>query len=195
MPFNAGRKPKLLSRNPAMQRRPITGREWAAFLQELERKVIEPFDQPVSKSKTTAQNIASSTDLADDDHMTGWELEALRFYKITSFLMCKQNVGNIQWKFNFSETPAASEGFLLQAIDTNEVVRFDFISELTGTKTLTTMTDNLEFALILTAGFQANATTGGKVDFQWSQETSSANNTTIQEGSWITITKTPSIQL
>ena len=57
------------------------------------------------------------------------------------------------------------------------------------TVSITTMVDGEFVGLKIDGVFQANVTTGGTLDFQWAQDTSDGNNTRLQQGSWIRLSK------
>lgn len=136
-------------------------------------------DAPTAKSEDTT--------LADDPDLSGWTLNTGSHYAIEGYLGYLQNVGDIQWTFQFSNTPT-SPNYRYIAVDTgsNEVTD---VSNLDSTVSITTLTDNAGAHVHIIGGFQANASSGGTMDFQWAQNSSNINDTTLLESSWIRLTR------
>lgn len=144
----------------------------------------------VTKIKTAFTARASTTVLADDDHLAGWNLSANSQYVIEGFLAYSHNVGNFAFDLNFSNLPQTDAWMAYQAFDGAGNAEQDMVTIQTGTDiSFTTLADGDNVGVILHGGFASNATTGGTLDFRWAQETSSANNTTLLGRSWIRIQK------
>ena len=168
----------------------ITATTVEAALAEIKALVdANVLDVGVTKVKSADQNVANSTTLVDDDHLVGWSLTAGKYYSFEALLAVSQDGGNLKYMFTFTNAPT-SEYQLLVATDSNSVEFRDSVENVgQGTRSILTMTDGLIFALRLNGFFQANGSTGGTVKFQWAQQTSDADNTTIKEGSWVRITQ------
>lgn len=134
--------------------------------------------------KTANESRASDTTLADDTHLQGFSLTTGSHYALFGMISYTLNVGDLKFTFDFSNTPSPSYGIYI-ASDESAVLAASAMSALTGTYSITTLTDGDDCAISFSCGFQANAGTGGTLDFQWAQNTSSANNTTVREGSWL----------
>lgn len=138
----------------------------------------------VTKVKLADENVASSTTLQDDDHLVGWSLAVNKYYKITGQLREAHNVGDFKLMFDFTNTP---QEFSLTAMASGISAVANHQGSDSTPIEFTTLPDSTQNSITLTGFVRANATTGGTVDFQWAQVTSSANNTSLSAGSWITI--------
>ncbi len=141
----------------------------------------------VTKVKTADESVISSANLQVDNHLFGWSLVAGKRYRFEAHLSYLQNVGNI--KLRFVVTNAEQTGNYALTAVTNASVSFLKNVNTLAAVTITTLTDNVPASIRITGFFQANASAGGTLDFQWSQETSDSNATIIRAGSWITITR------
>ena len=143
----------------------------------------------VTKFKASASFMASDITLADDADLAGWALTANKHYSIDAWLYYDQSVGNFKYSFQFSQTPQASSSSQW-ASDESATQYNDVDISLPGTAVeITTMTDGENVGLRISGFFQAHASTGGTLDFQWAQETSDTNNTTLKQGSWMRIAR------
>ncbi len=146
---------------------------------------ITDFDSPrsVTKLKTGDQGIGTSTTLIDDTHMAGWVLDAASYYKIEGFIhpINAGSTGDFKQGWQLDNAAAAGGWGLGDHADGAEDDFTAFVTrDLAGTVPL---------GLTLTGFIRTHATLSSVLDFQWAQATSSAQNTVLQLGSWITITK------
>lgn len=130
-----------------------------------------------------------STDivLSDDPELAGWALDGSSRYTITGRLIVFQNIGNFQFRFQLSQS-ASGASLTWDSLDETGVAVENFVLSVTTGQDITTMTDSEQYSIILTGSFLANVA-ASTMDFQWAQETSSANNTNLIAGSWIAIKK------
>jgi len=141
---------------------------------------------PIVKHKTADQSKATDITVADDTHLSGFTLTAAKHYQVEGLISYTQNVGNLAWRWQFSQTPQRF-GMAMEFGDISTVEHATYSTTHNATLSEQTMTDTVNVGLIIRGLFQANASTGGTLDFQWSQQTSSANNTTLFQGSWINL--------
>jgi hypothetical protein len=155
---------------------------------ELIAHQVHDSDPIQHKSKTADESKASDITLADDTHLSGYILEPDAYYKMEGYLSYTQNVGNIAWRWQFSDAPQEF-GMTFSFVDEASVENSQHTNAHDVILSEQNMTDTVDASGVLHGLIKANATAGGTLDFQWSQQTSSANNTTIYEGSWIRIEK------
>lgn len=141
---------------------------------------------PDVKFKTADKSLNTNITFEDDNHLAGWNLVTGAVYIIEGLILYTQNVGNIQIRFDLSNAEQNAE-WQVWATDTSSTQFSDHVSNMTGGIIFITMIDTADASIRITAAFQANASTGGTLDFQWSQQTSSANNTTVKKHSWISL--------
>lgn len=143
-------------------------------------------------TKFLAADDAKTTDnsLANDASLSGFVIPANKHYRVRGLIRYNQNVGNFQMKFVYSQSAQSGSWIRLDAID-ETLVEKKFFAATTfgGTFSFTTLTDTDDVAVLVDLVFQAHATLAGVLDFQWAQSTSSANATTLREGSWLNVTK------
>ena len=133
---------------------------------------------------------SSDTTLADDATLAGWSLVAGAFYVFELLIPYTFNVGDLQVGIQWSNTPNPRRGIYI-ATDSSGVVATGLWQPDTAVS-ITTLTDSDESVFFARFSFQANATTGGTMDVQWAQNTSSANNTTVREGRYGLLTRVSS---
>ena len=143
--------------------------------------VIVQTDNP--KVKTATQSKNTDVTLQNDDHLTGWTLVGSKLYSLEGWLDCTQNVGNLAYKFGFSDFPIRSS-LQVYAQDQTGTIFEDYLIDIHLSKNITTMTDTERFFVKFKGSFQAHAN-GGTFSFQWAQETSSANVTSLFLSSWM----------
>jgi len=142
----------------------------------------------VYKVKATTLSKSSTTSLSDDPDLFGFVLETGKRYSVKCYLKYTQNVGDFKFTFQFTNTPTSST-MIYWATDESKVQDNDFLNSLTTAVAITTMTDTDDVGLLIEGSFRADVTTGGTLDFQWAQNTSSANNTTLFINSWMEVTQ------
>lgn len=138
------------------------------------------------KVKTGSETRISDTALADDSHFAGWSLVAGKLYSIEAFLDVSQDGGDLKFRFQFSNAPQQTS-MLIYSQDETGTEHNDFSVDITATKAITSMTDTDRYGLRLVGQLSANATTGGTLDFQWAQNGSDPDATTLFFGSWMKI--------
>lgn len=142
-----------------------------------------------SKHKTVDQSVSSNTTVADDNHLAGFNIDANTWYGFELYLPYTQNVGDLKLAFNYSQTEQASN-FSADAVDTAGNVEADNNnSALSSTIAFTTMQDSAAAAVRVRGTFLSHATLAGTLALEWAQNTSSANNTTIFQGSYMRVFK------
>ena len=134
--------------------------------------------------KTADESKASDTTLADDATLAGFTVESGAWYRFEALIDVAQNVGDFKFAFDFTIAPALFTG-LWHAVDLAGVSDEDNVNFGSSTISITTMTDSSEYQLHMVGRIKGHATTDATMDFQWAQNTSSANNTTVGAGSFI----------
>ena len=151
---------------------------------------IAPLLYGVKKFKAATLSRDTTITLADDPDLSGWALVTSKHYAVTAYLRYQQNVGDFKFAFQFSNTPVAvKHSITYWSTDQTKVQDNDLLPSMTAAVSITTMTDVDEVGLIINASFQANVTTGGTLDFQWAQDTSSGNSTSLFHLSWMIVTQ------
>ena len=183
--------PRGITNNAGLARYPREERRWLAFLQELERhydtNVTSKLPRAVTKIKKATQSLASDTAVANDDELAGWTVESNKRYSFEAYIWVFQNVGNFQYKFAFDNAVANSH-LIQRAIDQTATPNIDddfLLDAISVAQPITTMADGQQYGLHLAGTFLSHATLSATMDFQWAQETSSANNTNVVANSWI----------
>ena len=148
----------------------------------------EEYDiSPQSEAYKVAQTNRNTTIvLADDPNLVGFQLEASTAYMVEGWISGDQNVGGFRCAFTVSG--ASSEFTVTYAgVDSagNEISLHR--NSATQGALFAGFADPSTFGITIRG---AIVTTGAvTVDFQWAQETSSANDTGVDEGSWIRFTR------
>jgi hypothetical protein len=136
------------------------------------------------KVKNAEESRASTTALADDSNLAGWTVGINDEYLIEGVIFYTQNVGDLQFGFQASATPAADR-ITYRAVSASGDVVASVSDDITAAQAITTMTDTNECVLLIHGFLRGNASASLTLDFQWAQNTSSANNTTLHIGSYI----------
>ena len=152
----------------------------------VEAALAELFAPVDLKVKTGTEIKNNDTALADYAHFNGWSLVANKLYSIEAYIEVSQNVGDLKFGFQFSNAPQQSS-ILIKSQDESSTLFQTFWSNITAQQVISTMVDTERYGLSFRGQFSANATTGGTIDFQWAQNTSSANFTTLFFGSWMSV--------
>lgn len=134
--------------------------------------------------KASDESKASDTTLADDATLAGFSIVAAQWYKFEALIDVNQNVGDFKFAFQHTATPAYFTG-IWHAIDAAGASDEDYENFASNTVSITTMTDGQSYAVHILAYLKGHATNANTMDFQWAQDTSSANNTTVGAGSFI----------
>lgn len=154
-------------------------------------KLVTPFTlaglpgTAVIKTKTADKSLATNITPEDDNHLIGWNLVTDKRYLMEGYLIYAQDGGKLRMVFQFSNVAEFSEWSSV-GIDTVPAESFDHAADMT-TDLISSTTDAVAASVRLKGTFQANSSAGGTLDFQWAQQISDADNTTVQNGSWIRI--------
>ena len=137
------------------------------------------------KFKTADKSLATNITPEDDNHLFGWNLIAGKYYSMEAYLIGIEDGGNFRMAWQFSNAAQISE-WTLNSTDSGNVNSDDHANDMT-LELSSAPTDLLDVGIRLRGVFQANATTGGTLDFQWSQFISDAQDSTLKKGSWVNI--------
>lgn len=144
--------------------------------------------QNVRKVKTADTTRTSTTTISDDDHLAGWALVAGARYSIRGFLVIfDPGQANFDMALQFSNAPQSSD-WMFHFVDNNAAVQSNYQRPVTSEIRIDPP-GTVRGAAMISGTFQANATTGGTLDFQWAQGSSSGTATELHTGSWIEITR------
>lgn len=153
---------------------------------------------PQLKVKTANESVTSSTTLQDDDHLTGFNLIAGKWYEVSGMLFVDgSNIPGMDFNFIFTNAvqdrkfqyfkgfaiPDGSIGQASSGSDLSNVVEYN--SGLNLSESFTESSTLKIKPIDLRGVFLSNATTGGTMKLQWAQSTSSATATTLYKGSFI----------
>lgn len=144
-----------------------------------------------SKVKDADTARTSTTTLADDADLAGFDVAAATEYLLEAELRVTtaNDTPDFKYTWQFSQTPQQASGFLVDEGGTG--VTDGTASSITLTSTSTrNASGGADFVLRVSARILGHATTAGTMDFQWAQDTSSANATTLKAGSWMRLSPT-----
>jgi len=164
----------------------FTGTEVEAALAELAVDVNANFQV---LAKFTDEDKATDTTLANDNKLQGFSYLAARSYSYDIYIHYNQNVGDIKFRLNFSSAPQRNYA-QYTVVDSSGTVVNGSADLDSSTIAVTTMTDGLNAAINIRGGFVSHASTAGALSFQWAQNTSNANDTTVFNGSWMQVRRT-----
>jgi hypothetical protein len=117
-----------------------------------------------TKVKTAEETRTSTTTFTDDNHLSGFALEAGAYYRFEMLFSYQHyQTPDFKYQFQFSNTPQ--------------------------TEAVINATDSFDIIIRIVGFFLANATTGGTLDFQWAQNTSDAQAITARKGSFMKVEK------
>ena len=132
----------------------------------------------------------SDTTFADVTGLTGFTVTAAKRYAGRLVLHGTQNGGDLKIQFVLSQT-AGDAGFIrYNLVNTSSEISDDVHSNITTTVLVTQATDNIEFVTVLEFAFLAHATVNGTIKVQSAQTVSSANASTIIQGTYFEIFET-----
>ena len=142
-----------------------------------------------TKIKTADESVTSSTTLQDDDHFTGYNLEAGAYYSIEGIVILTADPsGDCKIYGAFANTPQDTS-WVFNARQTGGGAGGDASANITGTKTFLPVANTNKYMYNVTGFILANASTGGTFKVQWAQNSSHSTATTIYKGSWLRLTK------
>jgi hypothetical protein len=129
-------------------------------------------------------NRASTTTLADDPELEGWNLEADTWYRVTgSIILDTSTSADFKWLFDFSQTVQVLN---ISAVDLN--IGFNGVTFQTESAAPAFVNGAVAYQQLKYEGiFQSNATTGGDMAFQWAQNSSNTYQTRVEKGSWLKV--------
>lgn len=147
-----------------------------------------------TKNKLAHETVISSTLLQNDDELAGWNLETHKHYYLEATIFGAQNVNGFRYRFKLSNTSSESGVMQFQINDATG----DTTNMTIGNATIETvelfpgggaggLNDGQTWTLQVRLWFRANVINGGTLDFQWAQETSGVNGTTVSKGSRVTL--------
>ena len=139
-----------------------------------------------TRYKPSNTSVASSTTPAIDNGFGTWLVRPSQAYTFEVFLKYTQNVGNITWSLVPTGASLSAPAYMVQGFDSSVTVTVAAQAASLLNQSITTTTDTETVNIQIVGSFTAAATTTA-VEFRWSQQTSSANNTTVFAGSWIRI--------
>ena len=142
----------------------------------------------VIHAASSTEGRTSDTTYSNDGDISQFSLVAGAHYRFVIFYPYTHNVGNIKLRLSFSNAALPEYGFYI-ASASDLTTASGHWTPSTGFS-VTTLTDNVSCVIHATGGFQANASTGGTLNLQFAQETSSANTTTAREGRWMFLQRT-----
>lgn len=144
-----------------------------------------------TKVKPSSEARTSTTTLADDSDLAGFDVLAATEYLLEAAIRVTtaNDVPDFKYTFQFSQTPQAAIGFLIDNGGTG--VTDGTVSDVTLTSTNTrNSSGGSDYVLTIRARVLGHATLDAVLDFQWAQNNSSANATTVSRGSFIRLTPT-----
>lgn len=141
----------------------------------------------IIKTKTGDTSRSSNTTLADDAHLAAWSLAANARYIVEGFIPYTQDGGDVKFTFQFSQTPQETHCTFF-AVDTAGTVAADH-GDLTTTFAITTLADAADAGITFRGSILTNLTLSSVMDFQWAQNSSDADATTLENGGWIRVTR------
>jgi len=142
----------------------------------------------VIKFKTAAEGKTNDDVLANDLHLFGFNILPLHHYKVEAQLFYKQGIADFQFAMKVTADPDPLHRYSYIAIDQTRQTEHDVIFGVTPTASITTLGGGLECSLTLSGNFESHPSDVGLLSLQWAQDTSGASETTLREGSWLSVT-------
>ncbi len=134
----------------------------------------------------TDQDENMQTTLQTANALSGFSLVPLGLYKVEAYIIYTQNVGNFKWAFAAtSGSFATTKHGNYRAISLTSSDAKEGHIVLDVTEEITTMTDTEQVGLHIVGTLKASGAT--VAEFQFAQETSSGNDTSLLAGSWVTM--------
>lgn len=139
-----------------------------------------------AKVKTADQTYSSQTTFQSDTHLTGFALTAGVWYELSGSLEVVSNsAADIKLLLSFSNAPNVSAHAI--AVGAGTGAQFTGDSSSAAASTLQPAIITTDTVLLFRAVFQANAVTGGTVELQHAQNTSTAVTSGLRAGSTLTL--------
>lgn len=148
---------------------------------------------PQCKVKTATESRSSANTgntLTDDSDLSGFTIKANTAYVLKAFLRLSTASanGDIQWAFQYSQTPQDDGGWVVEGdISNGNIETITSVNDLTAAYTYA-FSANKNFYVQINAYILGHATLDGTLDFQWAQVSSHADAATNWRGSWIELT-------
>lgn len=133
---------------------------------------------------------SSSTTLTDDAALAGFDVLAATEYLLEAELRftTANDASDLKYSWQFSQTPQAAAGFLVDEGGTG--VTDGTVSSVTLTSTSTrNSSGGSDYVLRVSARVLGHATLAATMDFQWARDNASGT-TTRKAGSWMRLTPT-----
>lgn len=148
---------------------------------------------PVSKVKTAATTKTANAAIAADPHLTGWALTAGKSYRLSGCLTGFWGAAQgFKWQLVFSNAPQYASGalFIMDGNGAAPATPTWAVGRRSGVDSISSGCNAaVDGVFNFEAVFQANAVTGGTVDFGWAQNTSNASGTILDKGSCIQLSQ------
>lgn len=133
--------------------------------------------------RTQDPSRASTTTLADDPELEGWNLDADTWYTVEGFIRVDTNsTSDIKFEFDFSDVAQTIDILFCYPQSS-----FTYQVRQTSANSVLIAGEASDQQVFIRGVFQSNATTGGDLAFQWAQSSSSTYVTRLGTSSWITV--------
>lgn len=145
-----------------------------------------------TKVKTAEETRTSTTTFTDDNHLSGFALEAGAYYRFEMLFSYQHyQTPDFKYQFQFSNTPQTESGFYYAQYNPENTLNAEqqFARPVLTSGAVINATDSFDIIIRIVGFFLANATTGGTLDFQWAQNTSDAQAITARKGSFMKVEK------
>lgn len=142
----------------------------------------------LTKIKASNEAVGSSTTAQQDDDLNGFAVVAGASYKFELYLYYTQNVGNFRFRLDSVGGTFTTSSMKWNWASVDSLTSgTDSIGDSETASDITTSTDGVGNIVQVAGSFINNTAT--TVDLLWAQETSSANDTTLLTGSYMTVTR------
>lgn len=145
-----------------------------------------------TKVKTAEETRTSTTTFTDDNHLSGFALEAGAYYRFEMLFSYQHyQAPDFKYQFQFSNVPQTESGFYYAQYNPENTLNAEqqFARPVLTSGAVVNATDSFDIIIRIVGFFLANATTGGTLDFQWAQNTSDAQAITARKGSFMKVEK------
>ena len=141
----------------------------------------------IGVTKVKSSNTSRATEVkADDPHLAEFDYLANKLYSLEAFIEYDQNAGDLSWVIIFSSA-VQSSGMTWTATDRNAVRVHD--ADIMGSTQDTVTTDGQTAGLVINGWFHTHANTAGDLAFKWARRVTSATDTVLIKGSYMTVTQ------
>jgi hypothetical protein len=151
-------------------------------------------DLPVYKVKTANESITSSTTLQNDDDLNGFALTAGKRYHLKAHIIVENTGGGASdWKWQLTHSNAWQHNSFLVHYQNYDGGNATSVSALDSGYYDGAISASFAAGAIMIVTidgvFQANATTGGTVDFQWAKYSDTTYTINVNADSYIAVTQ------